>query len=116
MKKTDGTEIIQKEISFCGKKCILACDAKCEKAWGINSRPKVELSSDPDNYELLADGELGEAPIDPGTYEGGDEKPQDKFSRLNRWCARECERSVMIDVGDPLKLPDYSKRFKNIPG
>jgi len=59
---------MKKEITWFGRKVILACDEKCNKAWGINCRPE-----NPANY--LSDDELEEAPIDPGTYEGGHAKP-----------------------------------------
>ena len=64
---------MQKLITYCGRKAILACDGKCEKAWGVSSRPKIQLSEiDEDDYCFLADDELGIAPEDPLTYEGLD--------------------------------------------
>lgn len=108
--------VIAKSITYFGKPHLLMCDACCSKAWGINSRPKVSLSDDPDDYAFLADGELGEAPPDPGTYEGGQAKPIKEEGRLNKWCARECERSVMAPQGKTGDLlPDYSRRFPNMP-
>jgi hypothetical protein len=62
---------------------------------------------------FLADDELGMAPIDPGTYEGGHGKPENKNERLNKWCARECERSIIVEVNQPLELKNYSKRVYN---
>ena len=85
--------MILKQIIYFGHPRTLICDAKCEKAWGINGRPRHQLSKDEDDYELLADHELGEAPADPGTYEGGHAKPQQRGERMNKWCCRECERS-----------------------
>lgn len=113
--------MITKQITFCGQPAIVGCDAKCDKAWGINNRPKVEFDEDnPDDYAFLADSELGKAPEDPGTYEGGFGKPQLKSERLNKWCVRECERCEMSDPGAPLsveslKFSDFSKRVYNIP-
>jgi len=78
--------MIKKEIQFCFRKRILACDGKCYKAWGMNSRSTRQLSEDIDDYFYFADNELGMAPIDPGTYEGCFSKPEDK--QLNKWCAR----------------------------
>ena len=44
---------MQKLITYCGKKAILVCDGKCEKAWGVSSRPKIQLSEiDEDDYCL----------------------------------------------------------------
>jgi hypothetical protein len=61
---------------------------------------------------------LGEAPTDPGTYEGDDAKPVNKQFIPNKWCIRQCERCEMSHPGEwakPLTLPDFSKRVYNIP-
>lgn len=93
-----------------------ACDANCRKAWGINSRPKVQFSDDPDDYAFLTDAELGDAPDDPGTYEGGHGKPTHPDDRLNKWCVRECERSVIVGTEAGVgALPDFSTRYRNLP-
>jgi hypothetical protein len=111
------TVILVKPILYCGTSLVLACDGLCSKAWGLNGRPRVQLSGEEDDWEWLADGELGEAPEDPGTYEGGHAKPRDHSdpARQNKWCARECERSEMVEVG-PLELPDFSARWPNYHG
>lgn len=95
-----------KTIKYFGKSMIIACDRKCNKAWGINNRPQIQLSDDPDDYAFLSDGDLLEAPADPGIYEGGHGKPIDGC--FNKWCARECERSVIVEIGEPVVLPDFS--------
>lgn len=82
---------IAKGIRFYFETKFLACDSCCTKAWGINNRPY-----DKDEIFLL-DDILDQAPDDPGTYEGGDAKPRYVEERLNKWCARECERSVLVD-------------------
>ncbi|MFN7015074.1 MAG: hypothetical protein ACK4ON_12480 [Bacteroidia bacterium] len=100
---------MEKIITYFGQKTKVACDEKCNKAFGINSRP-LNLDENIDS-EYLSDDELGEAPIDPGTYEGGDAKPVDKSSIPNKWCVRECERCVMSNLGEfdlPLELPDFN--------
>lgn len=103
-------------ILIAGQPATLACDGQCKKAWGINRRPKLYLSKDFDDFCYMADRELGPAPEDPGTYEGGHPKPQDSFDGChNKWCARECERSEMVDRGQPIDLTDYSFRTCNIP-
>lgn len=111
--------MIARAVLYFGEPCLVACDAKCDKAWGINNRPRVEFdANDPDDYAFLPDHELGEAPADPGTYEGGVAKPCHPDARLNKWCARECERSVKArrsELFTPADLPDYSKRVYNIP-
>lgn len=89
--REDG--VLSRQVAF-GLPILLACDGKCEKAWGNNGRPKRQLSDDSDDYEFVADSELGDAPADPGTYEGGDAKPIDRTH--NKWCFRECERSVSM--------------------
>jgi hypothetical protein len=107
--------MIAKPIRYLGHALILACDANCGKAWGLNNRPRKILSDDEDDYELLADGELGEAPAYVGTWEGADTKPRTPAQRLNKWCCRECERSVMAEHGEDFTLPDFSRRIANIP-
>ena len=106
--------MILKPIIFFGHAFILACDAKCEKAWGMSQRPKVQISANEDDTAYKSDEELGTAPIYPGTYEGEDGKPLCEADRLNKWCCRECERSVMVDHVDDIKLPDFSQRVYNI--
>ncbi len=114
-----ATPVLTKEIVYFGQAATVACDAKCEKAWGINSRPKHYLvgeDKDPDDYEFLADHELAKAPKDPGTYEGGDAKPRNDVGRMNKWCVRECERCWISKAGKPNetpRLPDFSKRLSN---
>jgi hypothetical protein len=105
--------IITKQVVAFGHTIVIGCDAQCSKAWGINSRPKVQLSEDEDDYAFLADGELGEAPEDPGTYEGDHAKPRLPEDRLNKWCFRECERCESAEIGQPLKCPDFSIRHPN---
>lgn len=62
--------MLTKEIVFFGQKAVVGCDSKCEKAWGINMRPKVQLDEhNEDGYAYLADNELGTAPVNPGIYE-----------------------------------------------
>jgi len=83
-------------IIFFGEKVTVTCDSLCEKAWGINSRPKHQaIGPDTDDFEFLSDGELGWAPIRPGTWEGLDTKPASPDDFPNRWCVRECERCSM---------------------
>jgi hypothetical protein len=96
----------------------VVCDRKCGKAWGINNRPQIQLSADPDDVVLLADDELGEAPADPGTYEGGCGKPASPDEFPQKWCVRECERSSMSVLGEwpePMDPPDWSRRHFNMP-
>lgn len=103
--------MIQREILYFGKRVILACDGKCEKAWGVGDRPRVELDPrDPDDWAWLADHELGIAPVDPGTYEGFQGKPEPDEKLESKWCARACERSTIVDMGQPIVLRDLSRR------
>jgi hypothetical protein len=109
---------MEKLITYCGQKAKVACDERCNKAWGINQRPKVSLSEDVDDYAYLMDLELGIAPVNPGTTEGEHAKPTNNFEKMNKWCVRQCERSVMSEDGEwnePLVLPDFSKRIYNKP-
>jgi len=104
---------IRKRI-FSSQPVMLICDGKCEKAWGINCRPKERLSADEDDVAYLSDAELDQAPADPGTYEGGHGKPSGP-EHTNKWCARECERSEMCRHGEPLEMHDWSHRLYNQP-
>lgn len=109
--------MISKQIVYFGQSAILACDGKCTKAWGANGkRPQIDFDpDDEDDFAYLADNEVGEAPVNPGTYEGGEGKPQGPSARLNKWCARECERSTIVPPGKDIVLPDFSKRVYNCP-
>ena len=107
--------MITRQIRFFDQPAMLACDARCNKAWGLNNRPSVQLSEDPDDTMWLGDDDLGEAPLDPGTYEGADGKPLTDDARLNKWCARECERSTIAGPGKTVALGDFSRRWKNMP-
>ncbi len=103
-----------KTIQWMGRTMVLACDGNCAKAWGISQRPMTRMSEDPDDVAYLADGELGNAPANPGTYEGGCAKPANPDG-MNKWCARECERSDMAATVEKLSLPDHSARVFNQP-
>jgi hypothetical protein len=107
---------MEKIITFCFQKAKVRCDEKCNKAFGISSRPFIKLSDNVDDIVRLSDDEVGEAPIDPGTYEGGDAKPIPKDKIPNKWCVRECERCSMSQpekYNEPLNLKDWSKRVYN---
>ena len=110
---------MEKIITYFGQDAKVGCDKKCNKAWGHNSRPKIEFDeNEPDDYAYLSDDEIGEAPEDPGTYEGGHAKPIDETQIPNKWCVRECERCAISKPNEShleLELPDYSKRNYNQP-
>ena len=79
----------------------------------------TQFSKDPDDVAWLADHEIGVAPEDPGTYEGDHGKPQQPEDRLNKWCFRECERSISADAATLItvdSLKDWSRRVYNQPG
>ena len=108
----------EKIVLYFGQDMKVACDGKCNKAWGINERPKNQLSDDEDDFEYFSDDELETAPEDPGTYEGGHAKPLSNTEFPNKWCVRECERCSHSSPGKsklPLELRDFSKRKPNIP-
>ena len=112
--------MLEKRITFFGQAAKVACDGRCSKAWGINSRPSVQLSDDEDDFYWIPDGELPDAPADPGTTEGDHAKPLvvQSAADMNKWCVRECERCAMSDPGAadaPLKLRDFSQRRYNKP-
>jgi hypothetical protein len=113
-----GPAPIARRIIYFGQPGVVICDARCDKAWGINHRPQVQFSDDPDDTAFLSDAELGEAPADPGTYEGGCAKPTEPSERLNKWCVRECERSAMSKSGrgdEVVEARDFSCRLYNQP-
>jgi hypothetical protein len=105
---------ITKQIVAFGKPMIIGCDGECAKAWGVSNRPRVQISENPDDYYFLADSEVGTAPDDPGTYEGGHGKPTHSDERLNKWCSRQCERCVSARVGSALSFPNFLVRRYNI--
>ena len=111
MTKTDTV------VQYFGQPVRVACDGKCTKAWGISNRPKVQLSDDEDDYAFLTDGELDDAPADPGTYEGGQGKPSSDLYFPNKWCVRECERCSMSEPGMyalPLETKSFDRRHYNM--
>jgi hypothetical protein len=118
-------KLIQREIQYFGSRCLLACDGRCDKAFGINGRPRhmfVPEDIEPDDYVYLGDDHVGVAP-DPGktaTISEGDEMkpsavPHSDASLLNKWCARECERSTIVKVGEPVELPNMQDPEPNMP-
>jgi len=105
-----------KIITYCGQKAKIGCDEKCNKSWGLNNRPKIQISDDEDDIAWLSDDELDNAPIDPKTYEGDCAKPTCDEEKLNKWCVRECERCEMSAIGEfdkPLILTSWNKRLYN---
>jgi hypothetical protein len=128
--------MIAKNITYVGIPLILMCDGNCKKAWG-NGRPHIYLDDvaskvygigfpdlyhpdpdrngiDEDDWVWLADHELGDAPDDNGMVEGGHSKPIVNADRLNKWCVRQCERSVMVEEDQDFELPNLDRRLYNI--
>ncbi len=114
-------KVLVTQIRFFGQICAVTCDHRCDKAWGHNGRRYHEADAamlefdenDPDDIAYLPDDEVGRAPDNPGTYEGGDGKPL--FPDIhNKWCVRECERSDTIGVGEEMTVLDFSVRQYNI--
>lgn len=107
--------VFTKQITWFDRPVTLACDGKCGKAWGITMRPKVEFDeNEPDDSAMLADHELGLAPADPRTYEGGCAKPSSP-AEMNRWCSRQCERSSLFEAGEPILVKRFEQRRYNQP-
>lgn len=114
-KRALTVRVLAKEILFFGQRVTLACDGNCNKAWGMSTRPRVDLDEEnPDDFYWLADGELGDAPQDPGTYEGTQGKPELDQRLESKWCARECERSRIFAPHETVALPDFSAHLYNI--
>lgn len=114
--------MITKAITYFGQRCVVACDGRCDKAWGINGRPYTQLSKVDDDYVYLGDDVLGAAP-GPGETaiiaEGVDAKPSaaplNDGEQMNRWCVRECERSRIFEVGEPITIRDLRHPAPNMP-
>lgn len=109
--------MLSAKVQYLYEDIYIACDGKCQKAWGINSRPYMYLNGPDDEDDIMwyADEDLGLAPIDPGTYEGGDCKPLSSSEFPNKWCVRECERSCRNKDNNFTNLPDWENRLFNIP-
>jgi hypothetical protein len=111
----DDRPTLTKKITYFGRPVWVACDVRCDKAWGRHTRPTTESELDPTEPAFLADDELGEAPDDPGTYEGGEGKPtsygDSPFAHLmNKWCVRECERCTMLEEFEQVVAKSFSER------
>ncbi len=114
--------MLKKSIKAYGRSLVIACDGRCDKAWGINGRPRTLLSdTNPDDYVYQGDDELGTAPgpgSTRGLSEGGDLKPSASLltdgERMNKWCFRECERCDSFEVGQEIRLRDMRRPKPNI--
>lgn len=112
--------MLKKQIRFFGEHVVLACDGRCDKAWGISGRARVRLSEDVDDYVYVPDSALGSAEY-PQTWEGlamegrPSDEPLADAERMNRWCARECERSGIYKLDEPLVLRDMENPRPNMP-
>lgn len=113
---------LKKEVRTFGELFVLACDGQCNKAFGINGRPRELFDPDePDDYIYLPDSKVGEAPGPGetiGVSEGGDLKPSavplTDASLMNKWCSRECERSGFFKPGEPIALHDMEHPLYNM--
>ena len=76
--------MIKKEIIFFGKECILECDGRCDLVEGRNKGMIIS--------------------------EGGHIKPTKDSEKLNKWCAREYERS---DISERTSLKNRIDRHDN---
>lgn len=106
--------MLKSQVRMFGKQRIIACDERCDKAWGMNERPEIVFDEDDlDDFAYLADHELGTAPDCSNWWEGGHNKPQSKEERHNKWCVRACERSTIFEIGEEIVLKDFSSRVYN---
>jgi hypothetical protein len=106
--------MITKVVAAYGRMLTLTCDNNCEKAFGIRERPYIQLDGNVDNIAWLSDDEVGIAPIDPGTDEGGHRKPTCEKEKLNKWCFRQCERCSEFNQGEEVIVKSFDKRVYNI--
>ena len=104
-------------VKYCDQPMRVTCDRKCNKAWGINTRQRIRLSEDESDWAYVADHELGNAPADPGTYEGGVAKPSSPDEFPQKWCVRACERcnhSQPDQWMHPLPVISFDNRVRNV--
>ena len=104
--------LLARAIVFCGRPLVLVCDGRCDLAWGNDRRPRISHSADPDDFTWVGDDDPMCSPGAPApgdlSSEGDELKPStaalanSDSSRMNKWCARQCERSRMRDP----ELPD----------
>lgn len=113
---------LRKSITAYGKRLALVCDGRCDKAWGINGRPKTMLGKHEDDFVWKPDANLGAAPGPGQTVvlsEGGHMKPSavplTSAERMNKWCLRECERADSFEEGEAVVVRDLSNPKPNIP-
>ena len=101
---------IQRSMMFLGEIHIVACDGRCDKAWGVDDRPTNRLGSDHNDFEWLADGELGQAPIDPGSLSSDNGVRKPLLVRgpddVNEWCVDRCERMAKCRAVTSERAPD----------
>ena len=105
------------EIIYFGEKARVGCDAKCNKAFGMNLRPTSQRSNNEDDWEFLADDELEVAPAVTGETEDSVDKPLSLSEAHNKWCVRQCERSSVTSMHHPeeaIDILDFSRRVSNI--
>lgn len=112
--------MIQKDGVYMIGPVTVTCDGRCDKAWGMNGRPTKyfgDAEKEPDDYVYLPDDELGKAPF-PGTAEGGHMRPSNApvtdGQIMNKWCARECERSRVQRQGTLLTIPNMKAPVPNL--
>jgi hypothetical protein len=128
--------MITKRVFMHGRHQVLACDGKCDKAWGINGRPRLfymeeeqppralkegERPRDDDDMVFVRDSDLGTAPgpgKTRGLSEGSDLKPSAvplaDGQAMNKWCARECEPGDRFKEGEPIVLKDLENPRPNM--
>lgn len=103
------TPIWIRPILYFGAPKLIACDGRCSHAWG-RRRPRTELDPDePDDYLAASDDEAGPCPFTGMDLdaEGGETKP-DSPADMNRWCARACERSVLVPASTGVVNPRFN--------
>jgi hypothetical protein len=105
----------EKIVQYFAQPMKVGCDEKCNKAWGWANRPSEE-NEDGEVIYWFSDSDLGDAPVNPGTYEGRDAKPLSPKEFPNRWCVRQCERCTRSKFGEsdkPLVYDDWNKPVYN---
>lgn len=106
-----GSESViwKKEIKSLGNTVVVACDSRCDKAWGLSERPGRSAFGNVDarrGVEYLGDFELGKAPAAFG------DKPETYEQFPTKWCINHCERSISSNPKefDESNVPDFSVR------
>ena len=83
-------------ITFFGQPMGVGCDGRRDLAVGINW---CNDDGEIDELEIRRAGKtLAQVRADPDSWEGEDAKPRSDKEFPNKWCVRQCEQCVAVDM------------------